>query len=71
MKDMKSEHKFWKDGIPENERNSDMRFLFMRRDEKKIKSWTQEQRESALRNLEDWKFYFDTHYEETKKILNQ
>lgn len=66
---MKSEHKFWKDGVPENERGQDMRFLFERRDEKKITTWTKEQKESALRNLEYVKLLMDGHYQETKEIL--
>ncbi len=68
---MKTEIKWWKDGVPENERRHDMRFLFERRDKKQIDNWTQEQRESALRNLEDIKIRFDEHYQETKSLLTK
>ena len=66
---MKSDTKWWKDKIPASERGWDMRFLFERRDANKIAKWTQEQKESAIRNLREMKHYFDGFYEETMKLL--
>ena len=65
----KSDHKWWTDGVPENGRGHDMRFLFERRDSKKIATWAPEQIQSAIRNLEEMKIYFDSHFKETMKIL--
>ena len=67
-----SEHKWWKD--KENvgtRKKAEIKFLFSRADRKKLSVMSEEQKLSALRNLDEIEGVFNGHLKETREILTQ
>jgi len=67
-----TEHKWWKD--KENvgtRKKAQLKFVFSRDDRKKLSVMSDEQKLSALRNLDEIEATFNGHLKETREILTK